>query len=67
MEQDVLGKPVLFGWMNECPGVQDVFAEGPGMKVTDVRPGEIWAMGLVALPGRTKEKQSEMGRRESRE
>lgn len=41
-------------WVNEWPEVQDVFGEGPEMKVTGVRPGETWAMRLVAVTGRTK-------------
>jgi hypothetical protein len=41
--------------LDQWPGVQDVFGEGPEMKVTAVRPGETWAMGPVAVTGRSWE------------
>lgn len=52
--------------MDEWPGVQDVFAKGSERKVPDVRPGEMWVMRLVALPGGTEEKQNDRGRRKTR-
>lgn len=43
MARAIWGKPEPV-WLDGCPEVQDVFGEGPEMKVTDARPGETWAM-----------------------